>query len=200
MKKIHFIRGIAAPLGRSNVDTDQLVPGRFLSRSRSDGFANQLFHDLRFRPDGSKNPDFVLNQDPFAHATILLGGLNFGCGSSRESAAWALVDYGFVCVIASSFADIFQGNCEKNALLPVLLPDNVLQELVALVRRHPHFPIEVDLRSQIVRGPEGFETTFHIEPFLRQLLLEGVDELGYTLSRLREIEAFEVDYDRAFSW
>ncbi|NMM78860.1 3-isopropylmalate dehydratase small subunit [Rhodococcus sp. SRB_17] len=194
MNKIEIICGIAAPLAQPNVDTDQLMPGRFLSRPRGEGFAEQLFHDLRFRPDGSKNPYFILNQEPFARSTILLGGLNFGCGSSRESAAWALVDYGFACVIASSFADIFQSNCDKNSLLAVLLPDNVLQELAALVHRNPDFQLEVDLRSERVRGPEGFEATFHMDPFRRQLLLEGVDEFDYTRSKLREIEAFEADY------
>lgn len=169
-------------------------------RARGDGFGEQLFRDLRFDADGSKKSGFLLNRAPFDRATILLGGLNFGCGSSRESAVWSLVDYGFTCVIASSFADIFHGNCFKNELLPVVMAPEVLERLIALVRRNPDTPIEIDLGAQRVRGQEQFEAVFPIDTLRRELLLKGVDELGYTVARLQEIEAFDADYERALDW
>ncbi|HTD47539.1 MAG TPA: 3-isopropylmalate dehydratase small subunit, partial [bacterium] len=179
-----FVRhtGRLAALARANVDTDQIIPKQFLKRVERTGFGPALFHDWRFRPDGSANPDFELNDPGARGASILLAGENFGCGSSREHAVWALREYGFRAILAPSFADIFFANCCQNGLVPVrLLP----QEVAELFRRHQaaggEYQLTVDLEEQRVHDGLGFRTTFSMEPYRREMLLHGLDEIGRTL-------------------
>ncbi|HEX5635154.1 MAG TPA: 3-isopropylmalate dehydratase small subunit [Gemmatimonadales bacterium] len=182
--------GVAAVLARANVDTDQIVPKQFLKRIERSGFGAFLFHDWRFRADGSPNPDFELNRPEARGASILVAGANFGCGSSREHAPWALADYGFRAVIAPSFADIFFGNCCQNGLLPVVLAADEVARLVELGRGR-HLELTVDLERGVVTGPEGFRATFTLDPYRREMLLEGLDEIGRTLRFEAKIAAWE---------
>jgi 3-isopropylmalate/(R)-2-methylmalate dehydratase small subunit len=173
----------------ANIDTDQIIPARFLQKPRRDGCGQWLFHDLRHAPSGVENPDFVLNREPNRAARILVAGSNFGCGSSRENAVWALHDYGFRVVIAPGFGDIFYNNCLKNGLLPVRLPQTSIEKLLAETKT-----AAIDLSAQTVTaGDARFD--FEIDPFSKHCLLNGIDELGYTLSRLDEIVEFERQYE-----
>lgn len=183
--------GLVATLDRINVDTDQIVPKQFLKRIESTGFGQFLFYDWRFREDGSLNPDFELNQPRFQGATILLARANFGCGSSREHAPWALLDYGFRCIIAPSFADIFYNNCFKNGMLPVRLPELQVEELFQRTKANPGYRLVVDLESQTVIDDFGLELRFEIEPFRRECLLKGLDDIGLTLRYENEIREYE---------
>jgi len=183
--------GIAAVLPRVNVDTDQIIPKQFLKRIERTGFGKHLFHDWRYLPDGSPNPGFELNAPQAAGASILVAGPNFGCGSSREHAPWALADYGFRAVIAPSFADIFYNNCCQNGLLAVRLEDAAVRALFALGERGEPFELTVDLRINRVSGPAGFRAGFDMDPYRRQMLLEGLDEIGQTLRQELRIAAYE---------
>ncbi|MBP2647123.1 MAG: 3-isopropylmalate dehydratase small subunit [Gemmatimonadetes bacterium] len=183
--------GIAAVLPRVNVDTDQIIPKQFLKRIERTGFGKHLFHDWRYLPDGSPNPGFELNAPQAAGASILVAGPNFGCGSSREHAPWALADYGFRAVIAPSFADIFYNNCCQNGLLAVRLEDAAVRALFALGERGEPFELTVDLRINRVTGPAGFRAGFDMDPYRRQMLLEGLDEIGQTLRQELRIAAYE---------
>jgi 3-isopropylmalate/(R)-2-methylmalate dehydratase small subunit len=188
-----FVRlsALAAPLDMDNVDTDQLTPARFLGARRADGMAGVLLHDLRFDADGAERPGFVLNRPLFRNARILVAGRNFGCGSSRETAAWALRDFGFAAVIAPSFGDIFQTNCFKNGLLPVVLDAARVEDLRAALWAEPGGEIAIDLEDQTVRGPDGRIDRFAIDAFAKEALLTGRDELAMTLTFLDRIKAFE---------
>jgi 3-isopropylmalate/(R)-2-methylmalate dehydratase small subunit len=179
------------PLRRDHVDTDQVIPARFLKGTSKSGLGEKLFHDWRYLPDGSPNPEFELNRPQFAGAKILIAGHNFGCGSSREHAPWALKDYGFDVVLAVSFADIFKNNAMKNRVLPVALPEATILSLMGRVEAEPSLQVTVDLPAQTVTLPDGASYGFDINPFWKRCLVEGVDEIGYTLSRLKHIEAFE---------
>ena len=183
--------GIAAVLPRVNVDTDQIIPKQFLKRIERTGFGKHLFHDWRYLPDGSPNPGFELNAPQARGASILVAGPNFGCGSSREHAPWALADYGFRAVIAPSFADIFYNNCCQNGLLAVRLEDAAVRALFALGERGEPFELTVDLRINRVTGPAGFRAGFDMDPYRRQMLLEGLDEIGQTLRQELRIAAYE---------
>lgn len=186
----------AAAMARPNVDTDQIIPARFLQKPRDDGLGRFLFHDLRFRVDGTENPGFVLNQPGSRDARILVADANFGCGSSRENAVWALHDYGFRAVIAPGFGDIFAGNSLKNGLLPIRLPAEVVSPLLARLHEQPGLPIAVALAAQTVTLPDGTVHAFEIDRFARHCLLHGLDELDYTLSRIADIAAFEQRFGR----
>ncbi|HVB81898.1 MAG TPA: 3-isopropylmalate dehydratase small subunit [Candidatus Binataceae bacterium] len=194
------LEAIAMPLSIPNVDTDQIIPARFLARARSEGFGDVLFHDLRFAQDGSPKPDFVINRREFASARILIGDVNFGCGSSREHAVWALADFGFRCVIAPSFGDIFRNNCFKNGLLPVSLPAERAAMLRKLVENRPGLSIQVDLPKQTIIGPDGAIDSFPIDFFRKRLLIEGVEEIAFTLGLEASIRAFERAYEEEFPW
>jgi len=183
--------GVAAALPRVNVDTDQIIPKQFLKRIERTGFGKHLFHDWRVLPDGSLHPAFELNAPRAQGASILVAGPNFGCGSSREHAPWALGDYGFRAVIAPSFADIFYNNCCQNGLLAVRLEDTAVRTLFTLAERAEPFELTVDLRINRVTGPDGFRATFDMDPYRRQMLLEGLDEIGQTLRQERSIAAYE---------
>ena len=188
-----FVRhtGVAVALNRVNVDTDQIIPKQFLKRIERTGFGEFLFFDWRYREDGSPNPDFELNAPGAQSATILIANKNFGCGSSREHAPWALQQYGFRAVIAPSFADIFYNNCFKNGLLPVVLPQAQAEELLARVAATPGYRLTVDLEAQTVRDEAGFEARFEVDPFRRHCLLHGLDDIGLTLQYEDDIAAFE---------
>ena len=179
------------PLPVRNIDTDQIIPARYLKVTDKAGLAEGLFHDWRYLTDGSPNPDFVLNQPRYAAASALLAGDNFGCGSSREHAPWALTGWGIRAVISTSFADIFRNNALKNGLLPVILDEDSHQALLDWTVEAPEATITIDLASQEVTLPDGSVVSFPIEPFARQCLLEGVDQLGYIQSFETQIAAYE---------
>jgi 3-isopropylmalate/(R)-2-methylmalate dehydratase small subunit len=183
--------GRVAPLQRANVDTDQIIPKQFLKRIERSGFGAFLFYDWRYRSDGTPNLNFELNQQDAAGATILLAGANFGCGSSREHAPWALADYGFRAIIAPSFADIFYANCCQNGLLPVALSDDEVSELFRRRAANRNCELTIDLDKRSVRDELGFRATFHIDEYRRQMLLQGLDEIGRTLLKEPVIAAFE---------
>ena len=200
MEKFERVRGLVVPIDRANVDTDAIIPKQFLKSIKRSGFGPNLFDEWRYLDHGEPgmdpaarrpNPDFVLNQPRYRGASVLLARDNFGCGSSREHAVWALDDFGIRAVIAPSFADIFYNNCFKNGVLPLVLPSAVVDGLFAAVDATPGYTLEVDLPSQSVRGPEGFEQHFDIEPFRKERLLEGLDEIGITLKQREAIRAYE---------
>jgi 3-isopropylmalate/(R)-2-methylmalate dehydratase small subunit len=184
--------GRVAALPRANVDTDQIIPKQFLKRIERTGFGPALFFDWRYLPDGSPDPGFELNAPKAAGATLLLAGENFGCGSSREHAPWALAQYGFRAVLAPSFADIFHGNCCQNGLLPVTLPASAVEELFRRYERSPDgYELTVDLLTTTVRDARGFESAFEIAAYRREMLLQGLDEIGRTLRHEAAIATFE---------
>ncbi len=186
-----------ALLPLDDVDTDQIIPARYLKVVDKEGLAEGLFAGWRYRPDGSPDPDFVLNRPEARGAQILLAGNNFGCGSSREHAPWALLGWGFRAVIARSFADIFRNNALKNGLLPVAVGAEAHQALLDLAAADPRAQVTIDLASQTVRLPDGREAAFPIDPFAKRCLLEGIDQLGYLLSFEEQIRAYEERHERA---
>lgn len=205
MQKFERLDAVAAPLDVANVDTDQIIPARFLWRPRADGYGQLLFNDLRTSEDGAAKPDFVLNRPAYQAAKILVADRNFGCGSSREHAVWALMDAGIRVVIAPSFGDIFFNNSFKNGLLPVVLPQARCAELRAALARNPGEKLVVDLEAQTVVGPVGVSkgcSTDHIEidPFRKQLLLSGMDDITFTLSQADNIYAFEKRFAAEMPW
>jgi len=183
--------GLVAVLDRPNVDTDQIIPKQFLKRVERTGFGEFLFYDWRFRADGQADPSFPLNEPRYRGASILIAGKNFGCGSSREHAPWALADYGFRAIIASSFADIFRNNCMKNGLLPVVLSDAEVGRLMNRARARDGYELTVDLDARLVRDSAGFSAGFDIDDFQRDCLLNGLDDIGLTLQHEAEIAAYE---------
>jgi 3-isopropylmalate/(R)-2-methylmalate dehydratase small subunit len=187
--------GVVAALDRANVDTDQIIPKQFLKRIERTGFGQYLFFDWRFLPDGAPNPEFELNQPPAAGASILLARRNFGCGSSREHAPWALADYGFRAVIAPTFADIFFNNCFQNGMVPIRLEEADVDELfkraTAAAKQGGQYRLRVDLKECTVADDAGFSRTFTVDPFRRQCLLEGLDDIGLSLRHADTITAWE---------
>jgi 3-isopropylmalate/(R)-2-methylmalate dehydratase small subunit len=183
--------GLVAPLDRVNVDTDQIIPKQFLKRIERTGFGEFLFYDWRFAPGGAVNTSFVLNDPRYRQASILVAGANFGCGSSREHAPWALMDYGFRVILASSFADIFATNCFKNGLLAVTLPESAIDELMRRAQQTPDYSLTIDLEARTVADNAGFSALFPIDDFRRRCLLEGLDEIGLTLQHEAEIADYE---------
>ncbi|MBI4482256.1 MAG: 3-isopropylmalate dehydratase small subunit [Acidobacteria bacterium] len=191
MKPFRKIKGLLAPLDRVNVDTDQIIPKQFLKELGRTGLGRGLFYDWRLRPDGSPDPTFVLNQERYRGASILLARANFGCGSSREHAPWALQDFGFQVILAPSFADIFYNNCFQNGILPAILPDSAVHELFRKVERSPGYTLEVDLLSETVADDEGWSVRFAVDPFRKKCLLEGLDDIGLTLQLEEKIRSYE---------
>jgi 3-isopropylmalate/(R)-2-methylmalate dehydratase small subunit len=192
MKPFRTHHGLVAPLDRVNVDTDQIIPKQFLKRIERTGFGQFLFYDWRFAADGKKNADFVLDEPRYAGASILVAGKNFGCGSSREHAVWALVDFGFRAVISSSFADIFANNSTKNGFLTVLLKETEVAELMQRARATKDYQLTIDLEQCEVRDDHGFSAKFPIDEFVRHCLLNGLDDIALTLQHEAEIASFEV--------
>ena len=198
MQQFTVVKGLAAPLDRANVDTDQIIPKQFLKRIERTGFGQFLFFDWRFLGDGTPNPEFVLNQPRLAGASILLARRNFGCGSSREHAPWALADYGFRVVVAPSFADIFYNNCFQNGMLPIRLPEEDVEELFRRTTAEgPPYRLHVDLAAGTIADDAGFRRSFTVDPFRRRCLLEGLDDIGLTLKHVEEITAWEAAQDAA---
>jgi 3-isopropylmalate/(R)-2-methylmalate dehydratase small subunit len=200
MEPFTRLDAVAAPMPVPNVDTDQIIPARFLRKSRKDGYGQYLFCDLRFDSDGKEKPGFVLNEAPYRGARILVADKNFGCGSSREHAVYALWDYGFRVVIAPSFGDIFFGNSFKNGFLPIVLPAEATAELRDAIQANPGAHVTVDLASQLVIGPEGTTHRFEIDSYRKECLLKGIDELDFTLARRAEIAEFERRLAEAMPW
>ena len=192
--------GIAAPLDKSKVDTDQILPARYLRRPRDEGYDKFLFRDWRFREDGAEVAEFVLNQAPYRDAKILVADRNFGGGSSREQAPWALVDYGIRCVIAPDFGDIFYYNALKTGLLPVQLDATVCDTLRAALHTKPGATMRVDLPAQTVTGPDGASYRFEMDAFRKKCLVEGLDDIGLTLQYEPAIASFEKQYRARFDW
>ena len=183
--------GLVAPLARPDIDTDQIIPKQFLKRVERTGFGQFLFHDWRFTSEGEPDPSFVLNEPRYAGASVLVAGRNFGCGSSREHAPWALADYGFRAIVAPSFADIFANNCGKNGLLAVALPDEEVSELAARAERIKGYELTINLERCEVSDAHGFAASFRIDEFRRRCLLEGLDDIGLTLQHEPRIAAYE---------
>ncbi len=201
MQPFRKVTGIAAPLPMVNVDTDKIIPAHWLKTIKRTGLGVGLFESLRYREDGSENPDFVLNREPYCRAVILITGENFGCGSSREHAPWALLDFGIRCVIAPSFADIFFNNCFKNGILPIVLPQETVDALMAEAETAAEPVFTVDLEEQLIHRPSGNEPVrFEVEPFRRHCLLNGLDDIGLTLQKAAAIETFEARQRREQPW
>jgi 3-isopropylmalate/(R)-2-methylmalate dehydratase small subunit len=200
MQAFTKLAGIAAPLDLANVDTDKIIPARFLRRLREPGYEKLAFHDIRFDADGKERPDFVLNQEPYRKAKILVAAANFGCGSSREAAVYVMWDYGIRSVIAPSFGDIHYGNELQNGMLPVILPDATCGKLRGQLHDNPGAQIGVDLASQTVTGPDGATYRFDIDANYKERLLKGLDDIGLVMQNIGEIEAFEKKHHDALPW
>ncbi len=209
MKSFNVHRGIAAPMDRANVDTDLIIPKQFLKSIKRSGFGPNLFDELRYLDEGQPgqdcagrplNPDFALNQPRYAGASVLLARENFGCGSSREHAPWALDDYGFRAVIAPSFADIFFNNCFKNGILPIALSAVTVEQLFADMYAAPGYTLEIDLPAQTIATPDGATIAFDIEPFRKHCLVNGLDDIGLTLESAAAIRAFEAGHRERSPW
>jgi 3-isopropylmalate/(R)-2-methylmalate dehydratase small subunit len=200
MEKFTKLTGVAAPLPMRNVDTDMIIPKQFLKTIKRTGLGKSLFYEMRFDEAGKEQPDFVLNRPAYRTATILVTGENFGCGSSREHAPWALLDFGIRCVIASDFADIFYNNCFQNGILPIKLPQAEVDKLMDDADRGANATLTVDLERQEIRGPDGGVIRFDIDPFRKHCLLNGLDNIGLTLEKRKQIEAFEEKAQAARPW
>jgi 3-isopropylmalate/(R)-2-methylmalate dehydratase small subunit len=200
MQSFTTLTGIAAPLPLANVDTDKIIPSRFLKTIKRTGLGVHLLDVLRYDAEGREQPDFVLNREPYRHAEILIAHENFGCGSSREHAPWALLDFGIRCVIAPDFADIFYNNCFKNGVLPIRLPRTVCDALMQDAAMGGNARLTVDLARQVVVRPDGTEISFEIDPFRKHLLLEGLDDIGQTLQHRTDIDAYEQTKAAEHAW
>ena len=192
MEKFTKLTGVAAPMPLVNIDTDMIIPKQFLKTIKRTGLGANLFDEMRFDRDGNEIEDFVLNQPAYRNAEILVAGDNFGCGSSREHAPWALLDFGIRCVISTSFADIFYNNCFKNGVLPIKLPQEDVDKLMDDAERGANAVISVDLEAQTITGPDGGEISFELDPFKKHCLLNGLDDIGLTVENAAaEIDAYE---------
>jgi 3-isopropylmalate/(R)-2-methylmalate dehydratase small subunit len=200
MQKFDHLSGIAAPLKIANVDTDKIIPSQYLKTIKRTGLGRGLFAELRYNDDGSDNSGFVLNQPAYRGASILVAGDNFGCGSSREHAPWALLDFGIRCVISTSFADIFYNNCFKNGILPIVVTPEQLDMLFDDAERGANARVSVDLPAQEIRGPDGGVIRFDIDPFRKQCLLDGLDDVGLTMAKTGEIERYETTIAGSRPW
>ncbi|MBA4325653.1 MAG: 3-isopropylmalate dehydratase small subunit [Rhodobacter sp.] len=191
MEKFTTLTGVAAPMPLVNIDTDMIIPKQFLKTIQRSGLGKNLFDEMRYTPDGKEIPDFVLNQPAYRNAEIIVAGDNFGCGSSREHAPWALLDFGVRCVISTSFADIFFNNCFKNGILPVVLPQDAVDHLMDDARKGANARITVDLASQTVTASDGKTFAFEVDQFKKHCLLNGLDDIGLTLEKAASIDAYE---------
>jgi 3-isopropylmalate/(R)-2-methylmalate dehydratase small subunit len=200
MEKFTTLTGVASPLPMINVDTDMIIPKQFLKTIKRTGLGKNLFDEMRYTPDGKEVPDFVLNRPAYRSAKILVAGANFGCGSSREHAPWAIGDFGIRCVIAPSFADIFFNNCFKNGILPIALPQEQVDKLLDDASRGSNAIVTVDLEKQVITGPDGGSISFEVDPFRKHCLLNGLDDIGLTLQREGKIAAFEEARKASSPW
>ena len=200
MKKFDQLTGVAAPLNILNIDTDMIIPKQFLKTIKRSGLGANLFDEMRFTQDGEEISDFVLNREPYRAAEIIVAGDNFGCGSSREHAPWALLDFGIRCVISTSFADIFYNNCFKNGILPITVSADDRDALMADAADVENPELSIDLETQTIRRPNGVEVSFDIDPFRKQCLLEGLDDIGLTLEKGGSIDSFEATRAEEKPW
>jgi len=200
MDKFTKLAGVAAPMARVNVDTDAIIPKQYLKTIKRTGLKAGLFYDWRTNQDGSEKPDFVLNKPAYQNAKILVAGANFGCGSSREHAPWALLDFGIRCVIAPSFGDIFFNNCFKNGMLPIELPQEDVDKLMHDAEKGANATVSVDLEKQEITRPDGGVIKFDIDPFRKYCLLNGFDDIGLTLRQKDKIDAYEAERRRSLPW
>ena len=200
MQKFETLTGVAAPLNIVNIDTDMIIPKQFLKTILRTGLGKSLFFEMRYTQDGQELPGFVLNKPAYRQAEILVAGDNFGCGSSREHAPWALLDFGIRCVISTSFADIFYNNCFKNGILPITVMPEQLKLLMDDAERGSNATLTIDLPAQEIRGPDGGTVRFDIDPFRKHCLLNGLDDIGLTLEKAQSIDAFEKKQAAAQAW
>ncbi|EKV30406.1 3-isopropylmalate dehydratase small subunit [Caenispirillum salinarum AK4] len=200
MEKFTKLTGVAAPLPMINVDTDMIIPKQFLKTIKRTGLGKNLFDEMRYDDNGNEVPDFVLNKPAYRNAQILVTGENFGCGSSREHAPWALLDFGIRAIIAPSFADIFYNNCFKNGILPIRLPQEQVDALMEDAERGANATVTVDLENQVITGPDGGSISFEIDPFRKHCLMEGLDDIGLTLQKDDKIASFEQKLGREQPW
>jgi 3-isopropylmalate/(R)-2-methylmalate dehydratase small subunit len=200
MEKFTKLTGVAAPLPLINVDTDMIIPKQFLKTIQRSGLGKNLFDEMRYDAAGNEIEDFVLNRPAYRKAQILVTGENFGCGSSREHAPWALLDFGIRCVIAPSFADIFFNNCFKNGILPIALPQEEVDKLMDDAKRGANAVVTVDLENQVITGPDGGSIDFEVDPFRKHCLLNGLDDIGLTLEKADAIDAFEAAHHARQPW
>ena len=200
MDKFKTLTSTAAPLPIVNIDTDMIIPKDYLKTIKRSGLSVGLFAEMRFHEDGSKKEDFVLNQPAYEGIEILVAGDNFGCGSSREHAPWALLDYGIRCIISTSFADIFYNNCFKNGILPVIVTPEQLEDLMDDANRGANAKLTVNLEDQTITGPDGGQIKFEMDPNRKHRLLEGIDDIGETMGKASKIKLFEDEYSKAHPW
>jgi 3-isopropylmalate/(R)-2-methylmalate dehydratase small subunit len=200
MQKFETLTGVAAPLPIDNIDTDMIIPKQYLKTIQRTGLGKGLFSEMRYNDDGSPNPDFVLNKPAYKNVKIIVAGDNFGCGSSREHAPWALLDYGIRCVISTDFADIFYNNCFKNGILPIRVSPEDLAKLMDDAERGANSTLSVDLPNQEIRGPDGGVVKFDIDAFRKHCLLEGIDDIGLTLVEAPAIDTFEARAKTSHPW
>ena len=191
MEKFNKLRGVAAPLNMINIDTDKLIPKQFLKTIKRTGLGKHLFNEMRFNEDGSEKPDFVLNKAAYRSSNIIVAGDNFGCGSSREHAPWALLDFGIKCVISTSFADIFYNNCFKNGILPIVVNKQQLDQLMGDAENGANAVLDIDLEAQEITRPNGESVTFEIDEFRKHCLINGLDDIGLTMEKEKNIDSFE---------
>jgi len=200
MQKFDKLTGVAAPLPLINIDTDMIIPKQFLKTIKRTGLGKSLFFEMRFDDNGNEVEDFVLNQPAYREAKILVAGDNFGCGSSREHAPWALLDFGISCIISTDFADIFYSNCFKNGVLPIKLPQEDVDKLMEDAERGDNSTVSIDLESQKITGPDGGEIFFEIDAFRKHCLLNGLDEIGLTMEKEAKIDAYEEKMNASQPW
>ncbi|MFV0473000.1 MAG: 3-isopropylmalate dehydratase small subunit [Pikeienuella sp.] len=200
MDKFTTLTGVAAPMPLINIDTDMIIPKQFLKTIKRTGLGKNLFDEMRYDDNGEEKPDFVLNKPAYRNAQIIVAGDNFGCGSSREHAPWALLDFGIRCVISTSVADIFFNNCFKNGILPIVLPQEEIEKLFDDASRGANAVLTVDLERQVISGPDGGEIGFDIDPFRKHCLLNGLDDIGQTMERADDITAFENERNARQPW
>jgi len=198
MEKFTTLKGIAAPLPMINVDTDMIIPKQFLKTIKRSGLGKNLFHELRYDLQGNIKNDFVLNWDPYKSAIILITGENFGCGSSREHAPWSLLDFGFRCIIAPSFADIFYNNCFKNGILPIKLQQTTVNHLTKIAEKIEQ--VTINLQNQQIGLKNNTSISFDIDPFRKKCLLEGLDDIGLTLQKITKIDSYEKNLHQSYPW
>jgi 3-isopropylmalate/(R)-2-methylmalate dehydratase small subunit len=200
MDKFTTLTGIAAPMPLVNIDTDMIIPKQFLKTIHRSGLGKNLFDEMRYNPDGTEVPDFVLNQPAYRESQIIVAGDNFGCGSSREHAPWALLDFGIRCVISTSFADIFYNNCFKNGILPIVMPQDVVDMLMEDARRGANARITIDLENMAVTTSDGHSFPFELDAFRRHCLLNGLDDIGLTMEKAGSIDTYETQMAQSRPW
>jgi 3-isopropylmalate/(R)-2-methylmalate dehydratase small subunit len=200
MDKFTSLTAVAAPMPIVNIDTDMIIPKQFLKTIKRTGLGKSLFHEMRYDDDGSENAEFVLNKPAYRNANIIVAGDNFGCGSSREHAPWALKDFGVSCVISTSFADIFYNNCFKNGILPIVVKPEELDELMDDAERGANATLTIDLEAQEIRGPDGGVIHFEIDPFRKHCLINGLDDIGLTMEKAPHIDTFESKLESERPW